>query len=438
MFRKALLGGVAFAALSLTTTGSAFAQYDVNSRIDALEHELRELKSQVGARDAKIEALEQKTTALDDLPQFDGKKLQVTSQDGQYSIRVGGRIMLDGALYEYDQGPNSISDHGIEFRRARFFISGKVAGDWKYKLQIDFDGDNPSVDYKDIYIAYAGFDGLEIKAGHFKAPHGLETLTSSKYITFMERTPMTNALTPSHQLGVGVTHSGANYGVSAGYFFDGSSVLGDDDSSAEKNEGITARGWFAPMAEATQAVHLGLAGTYRNNGDNDLEFGLQPNNHNAPDLLDSFVDAADWEDYTTFTPEVAVVFGPFSAQAEYSFTEVSGKGGAADVDVEAGYIMASYFLTGESRAYSGSSGKFGRVKTHDGMEIAARYDYTDFSDNGLAGDAGEANQYTLGFNYYFNPYVRGMINYVYSEVDYTAAVDDLDGSLLGTRIQVDF
>ena len=45
-------------ALSVGTAGSALAGYDVNSRIDALEHELRELKAQMLERDEKLAELE--------------------------------------------------------------------------------------------------------------------------------------------------------------------------------------------------------------------------------------------------------------------------------------------------------------------------------------------------------------------------------------------
>ena len=58
MIRQALVGGVAAAALSLGLTGTSFAGYDVNSRIDSLENELRELKAQMQMRDSKLAELE--------------------------------------------------------------------------------------------------------------------------------------------------------------------------------------------------------------------------------------------------------------------------------------------------------------------------------------------------------------------------------------------
>lgn len=431
MFKKALLGGVALAAISTT---SAFAGYDVNSRVDALENELRELKAQMQMRDQKMDELETATAGLADLPKFSGKKLQITSADGKYSIRFGGRIMIDASAGDEDLD----MQHGLEFRRVRMFVSGKIAGDWKYKVQLDFDGDSAgSTDFKDIYIAYTGIKGVELKAGHFKAPQGLEELTSSKYITFMERTAMSGML-PSRNIGLQGKYDDKknSFGVALGYFSADDLVEGNGGGS-QSTEGFTGRAYWAPINEKGKVLHLGVGGSARHTQDNDIEVKWAAL-HNAGSLIDVTLDADDFEGFTSVTPEIGFVWGPFSAQAEYSVFNWEGESGIDDVDYSAGYVLASYFVTGESRPYS--KGSFKRVKSKGAVELAARYEFADVSDDYFGNDGADMTAWTFGVNYYFNPAVRLMANVVLADVEYNDGLSttDADGTAFGTRLQIDF
>ncbi|HBM88350.1 MAG TPA: porin, partial [Rhodobiaceae bacterium] len=52
----------------------------------------------------------------------------------------------------------------------------------------------------------------------------------------------------------------------------------------------------------------------------------------------------------------------------------------------------------------------------------------------------ETTALTLGVNYYFNPYVRAMLNYGTAEYDFTAAsgANDVETDFIATRLQIDF
>ena len=138
-------------------------------------------------------------------------------------------------------------------------------------------------------------------------------------------------------------------------------------------------------------------------------------------------------------PEAAVVFGPFSLQGEYHWTTVERTAGLGDADLEGGYVFASWFVTGESRPYNAKKGTFGRVKAENAIELAARYSTVDLSEASAAATNGEEDNYTLGANYYFNPNVRAIVNYVYADVDHpTGATADEEAHSLGARLAVDF
>ena len=74
---------------------------------------------------------------------------KLTSSDGEHILKFGGRIMYDYATW--NTGDETYS--GTEFRRVRFFNSGKVYGNIKYKLQLDFAGGG--VSFKDVYMEAA-------------------------------------------------------------------------------------------------------------------------------------------------------------------------------------------------------------------------------------------------------------------------------------------
>jgi phosphate-selective porin OprO/OprP len=77
------------------------------------------------------------------------------------------------------------------------------------------------------------------------------------------------------------------------------------------------------------------------------------------------------------------------------------------------YIYGSWFITGESRAYKG--GKFARTKASNAWEVALRYSSIDLEDGDIGG--GEEENWTVGLNYYVNPYLRFMLNYVAASAD---------------------
>ena len=89
------------------------------------------------------------------------------------------------------------------------------------------------------------------------------------------------------------------------------------------------------------------------------------------------------------------------------------------------YAQAGYFITGESRGFSSKKGGWTRVRPkamfwsvdegNGAMEVAVRFDSTDLSDAGITG--GEMTTFTIGFNWYWNPNTRMMVNYVIANIE---------------------
>ncbi|MGK2741826.1 porin [Tepidicaulis sp. LMO-SS28] len=420
-------GAMGIAALALFTAPAA-AGYDVNSRIDALENELRALKAQVETRDAKLAELEASTAGLENLPVFDGKKLQISSRDGDWSIRFGGRAHIDATVVDDDV---TQIGNGAEIRRLWWDISGKVAGVWKYKFQAGFENDQVRI--KDAYVA-TDLGPLGLTIGNHKEAYSLEELTGSNYITFVER-GLPNVFAPGRNIGVSANTGGANWGVTAGFFTDGINNGGINNQTTDW--AVTGRTHFAPIADADRALHLGVAASYRGVENDTAQFNLRPEFNDGRGIVNTGV-INDVEKIMQVGPELAAVFGPFSVQGEYHWATLERGQGVGDADLDGGYAFASWFVTGESRAYDAAKGTFGRVKAHDAIELAVRYSMVDLTEAAAVATNGEETNITAGVNYYFNPNVRVMLNYINADIDRTAGGVDEEIQSVVSRLQIDF
>ena len=107
--------------------------------------------------------------------------------------------------------------------------------------------------------------------------------------------------------------------------------------------------------------------------------------------------------------------------------------------------VIAWFITGEVRKFSGKTVAWGRTKpkanfwTGEGgkgaWEIAFRYSTIDLTDAGVVG--GEQDTMTFGVNWYWNPNVRMVFNYIYADI-----TDGVEGSgklnIVAIRWQFDF
>lgn len=387
--------------------------------------------------------------------------IRMDSADKDFKLKIGGRIMNDWAFLNGDEElkdaiGGKLKDNN-EFRRARLYLAGTIYKQIEFKAQYDFAGGD--ADFKDVYIGlkkipYAG----SLRLGHFKEPFGLEELTSSKYITFMERS-LPATFIPSRNTGFMLSNhiQDDRLTYALGIFRDADGYGdGDDGERQEGNYAFTARLTGLPlyMDKGENLIHLGAAYSRRRPVDREVRFRSRPEVHLTP----RFVDVANVEadSYDLVGGECAMVFGPVSLQGEYVQVSINEDSNFKP-DFSSYYAMASIFLTGEHRKYKTKNGIFSRVKPKDNFidkdgwgpgawEVAARYSSIDLDDDGIY--KGETVEYaggkladvTVGVNWYLNPNTRVMWNYVMADPDLTSQ----DQSGLGNvdmfqmRFQVDF
>ncbi len=365
--------------------------------------------------------------------------IRAETGDGSVRLKIGGRIMNDWAFYSADDSIESLVgplEDGTEFRRARLYLAGQVYDNVIFKAQYEFAGGD--ADFKDVYLGLKGLPGhTTVRVGHFKEPFGLEVLTSSKYITFLERA-LPVALAAERNTGIGVSgHCLGERLTWAGGLFRDADGFGDAKGNAYN---LTGRITGLPLYQdgGERLVHLGFAYSHRN-PDNTVRFRERPESHLAPRLVDTGALTANAVDL--FGAEAAVVLGPASLQGEYMHAAVDASTGSSP-DFAGYYVQASYFLTGEHRPYKRSHGAFGRVKPKENfigkegtgpgaIELAVRYSSLDLTDAAVTG--GKLDDVTAGVNWYLNPNTRVMANYVHADLDSTGTADAFQ-----MRFQVDF
>lgn len=437
--RHAALAAAAFAMMSFGSASAAFAASDIDARLEALENELHALKAQVAERDAKIEAMEKKTAKIDaiaaktdDMPKFKPNKLEMESADGKFSMGIAGRVQADA--YAIDDGGSTLNPmgNGAELRRVRFGAYGKMFGAWQYKFEVEYAGDKVAV--KDAFVQTGLADDLQLKVGHYKEFYGIDNLTSDNYVSFMERA-LSSVYWPEEAMGAGLIYGdGKLFGLQAGLFSPG---VANGGAGGTTDWSATGRAYIAPTL-GSGVIHVGLNGSYRGyESSTTTKFEQRPEAHAAEKVLRTG-DIANPSSEVRFGPEFAAVFGPFSAQAQYDWSEIDRTNGLSSVSTEGGYVEGTWFVTGESRNYDVKTGAFGRPKATNAFQLAARYSRLKLDDTALSDiRRGTENNVTLGGNYYFNPNVRLMLNWVHAKVDYVASPDETY-NIVQSRLQLDW
>lgn len=430
--KTTLLATATCVAMTFGASGASFASDNVDARIEALETALQQLRADVAARDAKIEAMEKKTAAIDTMPKFKPNKLEMESADGRFSMGVAGRIQADA--YAIDDGGSTLNPmgNGAELRRVRFGAYGKMFGDWQYKFEAEYAGDKIAI--KDAFVQTSLTDTLNIKLGHYKEFYGIDNLTSDNYVSFMERS-VSSVYWPEEAMGAGAMYSdGKLFGLQAGLFSPG---VANGGAGGTTDWSVTGRAYVAPKVGGG-LVHVGLNGSYRGyETSTGAKFEQRPEAHMAEKVLRTGTIANPGSE-TRFGPEIAAVFGPFAAQAQYDWSKIDRTGGLPSISTEGGYVEGTWFVTGESRNYNVKTGAFGRPKATDAFQLAARVSYLDLDDPALTDiRRGTETNTTLGGNYYFNPQVRLMLNWVHARVNYAASPDETY-NIVESRIQLDW
>jgi phosphate-selective porin OprO/OprP len=336
------------------------------------------------------------------------------------------------------------------------------------KGAVPFEPYSEQVSFKDVFI---GLHELPVagnfRIGHFKEPFGLEQQTSDRFTTFMERSMADEGcIVPGRNIGMMFYNWTENQratwamGVYKGNVGTDPGFIDQSDYGNWSATGrVTCLPWYDEATNGAGLLHLGFAWSYRDIGTIPLtqavdasnpailttqvfpySISSRPEAHLGPKVVS--LSLATLEDVELVGTELAYVNGPLSFQSEFYGAFLNEQGATKDNFINGGYAYVSYFLTGEHRVYNRQSASFDRlspyenffrVRDEDGCvqmgkgawEVAYRYSWVTLDDpaSGLTTKGGWAIDHTIGLNWYLNPYLRIMWNYVHS-------TDHPDGSVI--------
>ena len=395
---------------------------------------------------SKVDSLEKEIKKSNKVKfKLDRKGLQAETNDGNFKLKIGGRMHADGSISDNDKfvagGVPVEANNGTELRRARIAFVSTFYKDWKFKTQVDFADNGVSV--KDLKLTYSGISELfkdsgmgffkntkiKITVGNQKQAFSRELQESSNDMMFQERSLMNvlNEPTVDRAIGVNVHGSGKNWTAQTGVY--GESVS-PNTGSMDEGWGVSGRATFTPINNKDNGVqkliHLGVAGNFRETSDSgqiNRPTGLRyryETTHMSSLFPINTGTITTVKNIKMIGAEANAVYGPVSIGGEYTYSTMNQTMGMTSLGFHGWYGEASYSFTGESRTYKG--GKFRQLKpkrefnllnASDGgigaWEMAVRVAGIDLNDGVFLG--GEMKNFTVALNWYVNRNVRFMFGY---------------------------
>lgn len=385
-------------------------------------------------------------------------------------ISFFGRIHLDyWAFPAADEGAEILEGEDpldrVEFRRMRIGVKGDLNDNVFYKYEGEFAGGEAS-SYRDAFIGLKNLPKFNtVIIGNHKRPYGLDHLNSSRYNVFTERPFIVEAFNEdARRLGIssnGVSEDQAwnwRYGLWNQELTQTRAGWRGNHYQSEIAGRLANTAWYDESSGGRGYFHWAVSGSWGtadggNPDDNVNRYRTRPESRTTSRWLDTgFIDGS--EANSLIGLETVFNVGAFQMTAEYLQTFVNRENAIGnDLNFGGGYIQAAYFLTGEHTPWVRKTGTLGRVKPYENFfsvrdadgfrgnglgawQIAARYSYADLQDEDIAGGKGES--FTLGVNWWWNPYSRVQANYIVGQVERSPLVANADYQVFGLRWMVDF
>jgi phosphate-selective porin OprO/OprP len=382
--------------------------------VDDAQAKIELLQAQVEALQSSIEQI--KTAMVKTTPSWKGAP-QWDDKDAGFSFKPKGLIQYDAGYTGFPRGNElrgtiagglNYANLGWNSRARRLTIGadGTLPGGFRYSAE--FNLAQGTVDYEDIWLAYDVKNSpLTLQAGYFYPFSSLETMTSSKFTSFLERASIHDGFNYNRRLGIALLANDKKadrWTFQAGIF-----------NEPINNTSFTRTGWqasvrgvFSPTL-GNARLHIGANFQHREN----TREALGQNYQTRPltQLTDQrFVStgtiASKGDDVAGV--ELGAIFKSFHFAAEgqkvwvrhaYNAAELAALNAQTDTNDTAtgtayngnpsfwgGYAELGYYLTGETRGYKG--GKWDRTKVlhpwSDGgwgaIQLNARVDYVNLSD----------------------------------------------------------
>ena len=403
--------------------------------------------AQIEFMQAQIEAMQKqldelKKTAKTNTPNWKGAP--EFANDSGFRFKPKGLVQFDAGYVSNPNDALASKSLGFNSRSRRLVLGaeGTVPGGFGYNVEFNFA--NGQVDFEDVVLTYQRDKSpLRLTIGNFYPLSSLETMTSSRVTSFLERDQFTDAFGYNRRLGVALAYIDPQdtYSITAGLF-----TKSIDNTYTNDGWQGSVRATYSPQV-GNGRLHLGANYQHREASTDALNVRYRARPFTQVTdfrFVDTGAIAAKGDD--TFGLELGGIFGPFHFAGEGQYVKVSGyrpgttfangdtvAGGAffdEDPSFTAGYAEVGYFLTGESRGYKG--GRWDRTKVAmpfdkggwGAWQIVGRFSHLDLADR-VAGATyaapsyvagGKQDGYLFGVNWFPMDYLRLSAQYARSQV----------------------
>ena len=367
--------------------------------------------------------------------------LTFESADKGYKLWLDNRVYVDGA-YFFDEDTYNPIGNGVTIRRARFAVKAILHKNWYGEIDLDFAGSE--VEMKDMIVGYRFTEkegwkkNLSFRVGNFKESFSMESVTTSRYVSFIERS-LVNEFAPSRHIGIQgrkydkywLVYSGIHFAdlgdaEEVGFSKDNNKDFGMDEGYSWTTR-VVGR---VPLESLDMIWHFGTSYSYRTpktswESSSAWRHSTRTmSNINRKKYLDTD-DIINVESRQLMGIELVGAWKNFMFQSEYmtsslSGTDLNGVKGITATTAEGLYAQVGWLIFGGRYQYNSGEGEFTRVKRGrdwGDIELAFRYDYLNLNDFDAQIYGGGANAYTVGLNYHVNSNVKFMLNYTYADHD---------------------
>lgn len=355
-------------------------------------------------------------------------RFSFNSDNGIFGAYFNGRIHFDHATVDESSLDDLAPDNDSYVRRAYLGASGHLSSAL-FKVLVDVKG---PVDAKEVWMAWQ-LGGGTLRVGHIRPAYGMEMMTSSNEILFVER----QFISKDTLMGGRGYQNGVSYQIFRDWLGIIASVYApnpgqDTDPLAEftSARGYAARTFFSPLDTDFSTLHIGFgydAAHYARAGDG-LDINARPISRSGPSF--SLLSAEQYDRQRTLMVEFGGRFGRVLTQGEYALANYDGVDQAHVLD--AYYLQGSFFLTGETKTYAARRGRF-RAPAQYGhtlgaLELKARYSAIGSRERIEIDDI---HAISAGFNYYHNPRLRFLFDYNLGEIRLRDAPVDEPWAVIG-------
>jgi phosphate-selective porin OprO/OprP len=470
---------------------------ELRKKIDQLEQKVRELEQKVSAtnqdkpKQLPVEELEQKLKVLERNRELDQEAAEAkakeapkislgqngfsfASADGSFGIQLKGLVQVDSRTFFHDS--EIVGNDSLLLRRARPIIQGTLFSNIDFLFVPDFGGSGAQI--FDAYINYRLIPELQLQAGKFKSPVGLEQLQTDAYTLFNERSVVT-ALVPNRDIGFelhGDFWDGA-LSYAAGIFNGVGDARISSNVDFDDHKEFAGRIFFQPFLKTSVAplsgLGFGLSGSYAKyqttntaglpattggtlagyttDGQQQF-FAFNPTNGVV------YADGAHWH----LSPQGYYYIGPFGLFGEYVISDQKVRRTVAPVrsatlENTAWEVSALWNITGEDAVYNAPLVPRHNFSLWNGggwgaWQLVGRYAEANIDEDAFpffsnpATSARGVSTWSVGLNWWLNRNLRLATSFSHADfkggggagTGAPAVVTRRDEDVLFTRLQLSF